>query len=521
LPSKKIYSIYVKDKRYAWVGTDSGPAYFDGAEWSKIYHYNTEGARSWDEVIDSLFHPAVGMRRDYFLKSLKASQGRGEERETPPKEIEVPYRIPFESAITSIYADKQGNVWFGTELGICKFDGKSWRFFGYSSEQITEEITVMEWIKQKWPNLSEKSVTQLEDQIQRYNRLYVTDLKPQDIISYPVSPSSGHIYYIIGGYSPSQLLVGSSFGLLEYKNGFFRYYAYSGLEKSTVHQMSHASSERFFGAENKIVAYSKGRIGISGMHVKWLPELAEDLYYEYLTGTYHLEGWGTFGGALTFLSMGENEWRDEQGNLMGTFTSYDLAFSMTYATAFTDYLRYGMNFKIIYSHLADVGAGSEKGKGIATDFAVDAGLHLKLPLKGLTTGICVQNIGPDIHYIDAAQADPLPRNLRLGLAYTPVRSTYNRLTLSTDFSKDLIGLGEESFSDELDEVIKKVGVEYSYSDFIFLRAGYIDDKEGELFYPTFGAGLRYANFQFDFAYIPKRENLTLSNILRIAVTATF
>ena len=418
------------------------------------------------------------------------------------------------------YVDKEDNVWFGTELGICRFNKTGWRFFGYANEQIPETIRLLDWAKQKWPQLNEKDAVKISNQIQSYNRLFIDKVDSGEIISYPTSPASGKIYSI-GKGTENQLLVGTSFGLLEYKDGYFRYYTHSGLEKSTVHQMVHSSSEHFFTTDNRIITYSKAQKGVSLMHVKWLPELASDLYYEYLAGTYYLEGWGTFGAAMTFLSMGENEWRDEQGNLLGTFNSYDMAFSLSYATAFTDYLRYGMNFKIIYSHLANVGAGREKGKGTATDFAVDAGLQADLPLKGLTTGLVVQNLGPDISYIDAAQADPLPRNLRFGIAYTPLRTTYNRLTLAVDLSKDLIELGKESTSDELNEVIRKVGIEYSYSDFIFLRAGYIDDKEGALFYPTFGAGLHYANLQFDFAYIPKRENLTLSNILRIALTASF
>ncbi|MGB9562090.1 MAG: hypothetical protein ACPL6C_04670, partial [bacterium] len=123
-----------------------------------------------------------------------------------------------------------------------------------------------------------------------------------------------------------------------------------------------------------------------------------------------------------------------------------------------------------------------------------------------------------------------PRNLKLGLAFTPLgpddallKNEYNRLTLAIDLNKDLIGLGEKSLKDELDDIIGNAGLEFSYADFIFLRGGFVRDKyippDGR--YLTFGAGLRYANFQFDFAYIPKKEDLTLSGTTRVSLSVSF
>jgi hypothetical protein len=53
-------------------------------------------------------------------------------------------------------------------------------------------------------------------------------------------------------------------------------------------------------------------------------------------------------------------------------------------------------------------------------------------------GINLSNMGPKITYVDAAQADPLPTQLRIGLAYKLFKNEGNDLTLAADFSKLLV-----------------------------------------------------------------------------------
>ena len=47
-------------------------------------------------------------------------------------------------------------------------------------------------------------------------------------------------------------------------------------------------------------------------------------------------------------------------------------------------------------------------------------------------------MGPNISYVDADQADPLPFQLRTGVAYDVVQSQFNTLTLTVDFAKLLV-----------------------------------------------------------------------------------
>ena len=186
-----------------------------------------------------------------------------------------------------------------------------------------------------------------------------------------------------------------------------------------------------------------------------------------------------------------------------------------------------------------MGAGEEKGQGVGNAFAVDLGVLYKFSLiRGLAIGANLSNMGPKITYIDAAQADPLPTNLKLGLAYKLLDSEYNKLTFTMDTNKLLVVRHEDGTSDswykavfsswgdgslrnQMRGLISSCGAEYVYNNMIFLRAGYYYDEEGKVKYPSFGAGLQYSSFRFDFAYVAAEQGHPLSDTMRFSLTAGF
>jgi hypothetical protein len=166
--------------------------------------------------------------------------------------------------------------------------------------------------------------------------------------------------------------------------------------------------------------------------------------------------------------------------------------------------------------------------------------RLKFINDRLGIGVNFSNIGPKVTYIDDAQADPLPSNLRLGLAYDVVKTEFNNLTLTVDFAKLIVKRREEGKSDPLykaiftvwgagfNEVMKSiqtsVGGEYWYGNpkLIGLRAGffYEDPNHGKRKFLTLGAGIRYSLYGFDFSYINTvdDENHPLANTLRFTLS---
>ena len=379
------------------------------------------------------------------------------------------------------------------------------------------------------------------------------------------------------------------------------------------------------------------------MHVNWLPGLADDLYYEFLAFRRHYPTLGTIGGHIIFLNLGEQIRTSEIGEELGTFTSYMTALSMSYSALISQDKSFGLNAKISYQHLVEIGAGSEQGKGTSTDFGFDVGYMQKnWLLNDLTLGINVSNIGPKVSFIDPDQADPQPTNLSLGINYAIVNTEYNKLNIVYDVDKLLVAsypdmdwddngyiggydedgnkspgndynkegkteiahtdpiylalftswvddwfLGgdidrvisgeygdkviggwtwddsfdandngkpdpeemektinsnpgdsdwgiynewgqkevgsnnDRSLSNELDKLVHNSGIEYWYGKYFAIRSGYYYDKTGKISNPTFGIGLRFAGYGFDFGYTYGEPGHPLTNTMRFSLNMEF
>lgn len=177
---------------------------------------------------------------------------------------------------------------------------------------------------------------------------------------------------------------------------------------------------------------------LSLMHVQWLPNLADDLYYDFIAYRHYVKDIGTFGGNISLMNLGEQQATDEQGNPLGTFRSYMVAASLSYGTRLNRTSSFGGNFKIIHQHLTDLLAGREKGSGQSTNFAFDVGYMKKeFLLRNLTFGASIANIGNKISFVDVEQADPMPTNLKLGLKYD-IFKNHNKISVTYDINKLLV-----------------------------------------------------------------------------------
>ncbi len=69
------------------------------------------------------------------------------------------------------------------------------------------------------------------------------------------------------------------------------------------------------------------------------------------------------------------------------------------------------------------------------------------------------------------------------------------------------------FSDEFKEMIYNFGLEWWYTDNFVMRLGYIHDDEGQVKQPTFGAGVHFSGYGFDFGYTAGAETDSRSNTM--------
>jgi hypothetical protein len=265
-------------------------------------------------------------------------------------------------------------------------------------------------------------------------------------------------------------------------------------------------------------------------HTSWLPGLGlSDIWIAHVAYKQPVEELdGVVGGQFTYLNLGEfNQTSPAGPEIIGKFTGYELAFAGTYSTKLSEQLGIGTSVRVIYSHLAPFGAGQEKGNGTSTGFCFDVGL-LYRPLfldKSMSFGGNLSNVGPKMTYVDKDQADPLPMNLRLGVAYKAIESEFNNLSVTIDVNRLLVarwGATSDEFykaffttwtQGNISEQIRKfttgLGMEYWYGSpkLIAIRAGYFyeDPREGGRKFMTFGAGIRYDLYGFDFGYISTVE----------------
>jgi len=301
-------------------------------------------------------------------------------------------------------------------------------------------------------------------------------------------------------------------------------------------------------------------------HANWLPQFNADLFYEYLVGTYRVEGIGTFGGHVTFLNLGESELRDgpgEQG-FLGEFRSYDFAGGVSYGVKLSDRFAFGTGVRAIYSNLSPSTDQVSSGTGFSAAFDL-AALYRTAPFAmggasgTVSAGINLANMGPTITYTEAKE--PLPTNLRFGTAFTVDFDEYNSLTLTTDLNKTLVKVnsslevsdGDTTTVIDPDPFYKAIftswgpaegvinpdneaerlnliqqftlgtGLEYWYNDLFALRAGYFyeDPKNGDRQFLTFGAGLRYNIIGVDISYLYADESSPLANTLRFSLLLSF
>ena len=190
---------------------------------------------------------------------------------------------------------------------------------------------------------------------------------------------------------------------------------------------------------------------------------------------------GTVGASANYLSFGELQGRDRDGNETTIFRPYDLALIVSYANAVTSNLAFGANAKFLREQIAD-----ESGTGIAFDFG---GLYT-FPELPLALGFNAQHVGPRVRFVE--EAFGLPFTFRFGAAYQPWSDAF---MLTADVVRP---------SDN--DITTGIGAAYTIANILQLRTGYKyklgGNDLGSTSGLTGGFGLTLRRFQIDYALVP-------------------
>lgn len=248
------------------------------------------------------------------------------------------------------------------------------------------------------------------------------------------------------------------------------------------------------------LAFIRGH-DISMTYSQLVPGLADDVNWSYPAYAQHVEGWGGLAASVSYLSYGKSEATDLEGNVTGEFTSYEVVPAIGYGTELADNIGFGVALKLIRVDLASAEVTLDGRAGRGTTFGADIGGLVRMPAARVSVGAVLSNLGPDIAYIDEDQADPLGRNIRLGLAYTPFENDVHRVLVAADASRFLIP-GRVLAVD-----VWNAGLEYEFNRLLSLRGGYMSDPLGDITDWTFGLGLNYHGVRVDYASVPQSSYL--------------
>ena len=244
-------------------------------------------------------------------------------------------------------------------------------------------------------------------------------------------------------------------------------------------------------------------------------DASEGMYYGLAAFAMPVRDWGVFGTSLQIQDQGTMVITTDSPVPVGEENlGMNWAWALSYADQLTDSLLAGINAKIIRQKL-----WTESD----TAYAADIGLQYTVSAVPLNIGVALQNLGTSIQMKDEYQSQPLPRNLKLGLAFRVVDTPKHRFQVvsdytsfvdklsetdedasNPDFNAEKAGIGIHAFRPENSQ--KGLGTEYWYSNVLGVRIGlrYVPDMGDDNIsdHITMGFSIRYSGYQFDYARVP-------------------
>jgi len=219
---------------------------------------------------------------------------------------------------------------------------------------------------------------------------------------------------------------------------------------------------------------------------------------------------GFFGAGILYYGYGDFDGYDTEGNPTGDFGVTDFSLNLFHANRVERGFTYGVNFKYIHSSIDNFSSNA---------IAVDVGVIYETPVRGLTAGAALLNLGRVFDaYVDSK--DPLPVSLQFGvskkLERAPIRVNANMSDTNL----------EGSFSDRVKRFA--IGVELLPSENFALRAGFDNQKKEELDLDTddfmdkiagfsAGFGLNVSYYKLDYSF----SSWGIGALNRLSLSANF
>jgi hypothetical protein len=249
------------------------------------------------------------------------------------------------------------------------------------------------------------------------------------------------------------------------------------------------------------------RSAVELTYAQLAPNFASDINYNYLTYVHPLEGWGAFGVGAVFVSLGQIEGTDINGNPTQNFGANVFSPAVYYGTRLLPDLSVGASLKYVRLQYAPTSL-----QGVGTTFAIDLGGLYRIPAARLNLGLTVQNLGPSVVFINDDQASPLSRMVKVGAAWEAISREQFSLLLSGDFDQSLLNSGIYIYGG---------GLEARVAQQLAGRFGYFADPYGHVGDITYGIGVNWGSLTLDYGTHPQAKDSDLDNIKKITLGYRF
>jgi hypothetical protein len=245
--------------------------------------------------------------------------------------------------------------------------------------------------------------------------------------------------------------------------------------------------------------------------------LIHDVNMYFTSGAWHLDGIGTLGAGIRYMSYGNFDETDEQGNILSEFSAYDFALSAGLSREMMTGLQAGAAVHLIRSSYAAY---------TSTAVALSAGAFWNSPDGFNTAGVTIQHLGSQITEFDEVR-EPLPFDLRAGftrrLENLPLRLSLTFHNLTRWHIPNANDDEEPGFFGTLMRHTT-IGGEFLFSENVNLRLGYNHLQNAELKSRSrldtsgfsYGLGIKYKSITFD---VSRNSFSDLGGVTRIGITA--
>lgn len=227
---------------------------------------------------------------------------------------------------------------------------------------------------------------------------------------------------------------------------------------------------------------------ISSMYTSWLA----DVSIANVSGAFPLGRKARWGFSLSYVNIGQME-ETTVAEPAGTgryFTPNDYMLTFSYSQKVFSPLLAGFSISAINETI---------DKSSVAGWTMDAGLLYRTPVKSLTAGLAIKNMG------SLGEENILPTSGRVGLAYRPLGKF---LTFACDLDIPTDNVGSVH-----------AGIEYFPIEILALRVGGStlseDNAGGNM---GGGIGLRWNDFGIDYAYAPYGD---LGQVQRVSINLCF